>query len=118
MVKNKLQINDLKDMLNKTREMYAERPAYKIRIEEGKYKISILDTQTSGTIKVTTNSDDAKVDIANTQEYATKAKEYELIIKSLGYNNKQISELCKIPLDVTEDVFGFKTNIIMMKRIV
>ena len=45
-------------------------------------------------------------------------KSYELIIKSLGYNNKQISELCKIPLDVTEDVFGFKTNIIMMKRIV
>lgn len=39
MIKNKLQINDLKDMLNKTKEMYADRSAYKIRIEEGKYKI-------------------------------------------------------------------------------
>ena len=34
-----LQITDLKDMLNKTRKMYGEKPAYKIRIEEGKYKI-------------------------------------------------------------------------------
>ena len=39
MKKDILQINDLKDMLNKTREIYADRPAYKIRIEEGKYKI-------------------------------------------------------------------------------
>lgn len=34
-----LEITDLKDMLNKTRNLYGERPAYKIRIEEGKYKI-------------------------------------------------------------------------------
>lgn len=34
-----LEITDLKDMLNKTRELYGERPAYKIRIEDGKYKI-------------------------------------------------------------------------------
>ena len=32
-------ITDLKDMLNKTRELYAERPAYKIRVAEKKYKI-------------------------------------------------------------------------------
>lgn len=35
---NSLEITDLKDMLNKTRELYKERPAYKIKIEEGKYK--------------------------------------------------------------------------------
>ena len=34
-----LEITDLKDMLNKTRKMYANRPAYKIRGEENKYKI-------------------------------------------------------------------------------
>ena len=34
-----LEITDLKDMLNKTRKMHGEKPAYKIRIEEGKYKI-------------------------------------------------------------------------------
>ena len=34
-----LEITDLKDMLNKTRNLYGERPAYKIRIQEGKYKI-------------------------------------------------------------------------------
>lgn len=34
-----LEITDLKDMLNKTKELYGEKPAYKIRIEKGKYKI-------------------------------------------------------------------------------
>ncbi len=34
-----IEITDLKDMLNKTKELYAERPAYKIRVAEGKYKI-------------------------------------------------------------------------------
>ena len=34
-----LKINDLKDMLNKTEKSYANRPAYKIKIEEGKYQV-------------------------------------------------------------------------------
>ncbi len=34
-----LEISDLKDMLNKTGKLYANRPAYKIKIEEGKYEI-------------------------------------------------------------------------------
>ena len=34
-----LKITDLKDMLNKTRDLYATRPAYKIRLENGKYQI-------------------------------------------------------------------------------
>lgn len=34
-----LKITDLKDMLNKTRKLYAQKPAYKIKNEEGKYKI-------------------------------------------------------------------------------
>ena len=34
-----LKINDLKDMLNKTGKLYADRPAYKIKVEEGKYQI-------------------------------------------------------------------------------
>lgn len=34
-----LKINDLKDMLNKTEILYADRPAYKIKVEEGKYQI-------------------------------------------------------------------------------
>lgn len=34
-----LEIKDLKDMLNKTEKSYANRPAYKIKIEEGKYKV-------------------------------------------------------------------------------
>ncbi len=33
-----INITDLKDMLNKTRKIYGEKPAYKIRVEEGKYK--------------------------------------------------------------------------------
>lgn len=41
MKKNKydyLEISDLKDMLNKTRERYGEKPAYKIKMEKGQYK--------------------------------------------------------------------------------
>lgn len=34
-----LKINDLKDMLNKTGILYADRTAYKIKVEEGKYQI-------------------------------------------------------------------------------
>ena len=34
-----INITDLKDMLKKTGEIYADRPAYKIREEEGKYRI-------------------------------------------------------------------------------
>ena len=33
-----LEIKDLKDMLNKTGKLYAKRPAYKIKLENGKYK--------------------------------------------------------------------------------
>ncbi len=33
-----LEIRDLKDMLNKTGKLYADRPAYKIKVEEGKYQ--------------------------------------------------------------------------------
>ncbi len=36
---NYIEIADLKDMLNKTKNLYGERPAYKIRIEDGKYQI-------------------------------------------------------------------------------
>lgn len=35
---NSLKITDLKDMLNKTRKLYGEKTAYKIKIEENKYK--------------------------------------------------------------------------------
>ena len=38
MNKQVLQITDLKDMLNKTRELYGEKTGYKIKIEKGKYK--------------------------------------------------------------------------------
>ena len=34
-----IEITDLKDMLKKTKEEFGERPAYKIRVEENKYKI-------------------------------------------------------------------------------
>lgn len=34
-----LEIKDLKDMLNKTEKLYANRTAYKIKIEEGKYQV-------------------------------------------------------------------------------
>lgn len=38
MDKSILEVRDLKDMLNKTRELYGDRPGYKIKLGEGKYK--------------------------------------------------------------------------------
>ena len=38
MNKSVLEVRDLKDMLNKTRELYGERHGYKIKLGEGKYK--------------------------------------------------------------------------------
>ena len=40
MNKSILEVRDLKDMLNKTRELYGDRPGYKIKLGEGKYKTS------------------------------------------------------------------------------
>ena len=34
-----LKVTDLKDMLNKTGELYGDRPGYKIKVGEGKYKV-------------------------------------------------------------------------------
>ncbi len=39
MVKNTVDFTNLKEMLNKTKDLYAERPAYKLKIEPGKYKV-------------------------------------------------------------------------------
>ena len=39
MSKNTLVVSNLKDMLNKTRELYGDRPGYKIKLEEGKYQV-------------------------------------------------------------------------------
>ncbi|OKZ60748.1 MAG: hypothetical protein BHV96_01745 [Clostridium sp. CAG:354_28_25] len=39
MSKNTLVVSDLKDILNKTRELYGDRPGYKIKLEEGKYQV-------------------------------------------------------------------------------
>ena len=39
MNKKIIEITDLKDMLRKTKEVYGDKPAYKIKIEDGKYKI-------------------------------------------------------------------------------
>ena len=35
----RLEINNLKDMLNKTKNLYGNRPAYKIRVDSEEYKI-------------------------------------------------------------------------------
>ncbi len=38
MAKDMLKVTDLKDMLNKTRELYGDKPGYKIKIGKGQYK--------------------------------------------------------------------------------
>ena len=38
MSKTVIQVTDLKDMLNKTRELYGNKPGYKIKIGKGQYK--------------------------------------------------------------------------------
>ena len=43
-------------------------------------------------------------------------KSYELITREFDYKPIQIAQLSKIPLDIINDIFGFKTNIVSMKQ--
>ena len=63
--------------------------------ENGKYNVSILDTATSGTIKVVTNDANATVDIANTLEYELGGKEYNLDI-----DTKTAERTIEVPISV------------------
>ena len=63
--------------------------------ENGKYNVSILDTATSGTIKVVTNDANATVDINNTLEYELGGKEYNLDI-----DTKSAGKTIDVPISV------------------
>lgn len=63
--------------------------------ENGKYNVSILDTATSGTIKVVTNDDNATVDINNTLQYELGGKEYNLDI-----DTKSAGKTIEVPISV------------------
>ena len=63
--------------------------------ENGKYNVSILDTATSGTIKVVTNDANATADINNTLEYELGGKEYNLDI-----DTKSAGKTIEVPISV------------------
>ena len=63
--------------------------------ENGEYNVSILDTATSGTIKVVTNDANATVDINNTLEYELGGKEYNLDI-----DTKSAGKTIEVPISV------------------
>ena len=63
--------------------------------ENGKYNVSILDTATSGAIKVVTNDANATVDINNTLEYELGGKEYNLDI-----DTKAAGRTIEVPISV------------------
>ena len=63
--------------------------------ENGEYNVSILDTATSGTIKVVTNDANATVDINNTLEYELGGKEYNLDI-----DTKAAGRTIEVPISV------------------
>ena len=63
--------------------------------ENGNYNVSILDTATSGTIKVVTNDANATVDINNTLEYELGGKEYNLDI-----DTKTAGRTIEVPISV------------------
>ena len=63
--------------------------------ENGKYNVSILDTATSGTIKVVTNDANATADINNTLQYELGGKEYNLDI-----DTKTAGRTIEVPISV------------------
>ena len=63
--------------------------------ENGNYNVSILDTATSGTIKVVTNDANATADINNTLEYELGGKEYNLDI-----DTKTAGRTIEVPISV------------------
>ena len=63
--------------------------------ENGNYNVSILDTATSGTIRVVTNDANATADINNTLEYELGGKEYNLDI-----DTKTAGRTIEVPISV------------------
>ena len=43
-------------------------------------------------------------------------KAYELVTKGLNYDNSQMAQTMKLPLDIIKDVFDFEQNVIYLKR--
>ena len=69
--------------------------------ENGKYNVSILDTATSGAIKVVTNDANATVDINNTLEYELGGKEYNLDIDTKAAGRTIEVPISVVPADET-----------------
>ena len=63
--------------------------------KNGNYNVSILDTETSGIVKVVTNDANATADIANTLEYELGGKEYNLII-----DTKTAGRTIEVPISI------------------
>ena len=83
-----------------------------VKDEAGKYQVSILDTVTSGLIVVTTNNQNAKVDIANTQEYCVNTKEYELTI-----DTNSVGRAIEVPITVIAEDETVENTTIIITRI-
>ena len=80
--------------------------------ENGKYNVSILDTATSGTIKVVTNDANATVDINNTLEYELGGKEYNLDI-----DTKSAVKTIEVPISVVSADETFENSTLVITRL-
>ncbi len=79
------------------------------KAEDGKYKVSVLDTATSGKIKVVTSHEKAKVDIGNTTQYEENAKEYTVSI-----NSNVTQKTIEIPITVMAEDGTVEESAIMI----
>ena len=80
--------------------------------ENGKYNVSILDTATSGAIKVVTNDANATVDINNTLEYELGGKEYNLDI-----DTKSAGKTIEVPISVVSADETFENSTLVITRL-
>ncbi|MBQ2938059.1 MAG: cadherin-like beta sandwich domain-containing protein [Clostridia bacterium] len=80
--------------------------------ENGKYNVSILDTVTSGVIKVVTNDENAKADIANTLEYELGGKEYNLSIDTAN-----AGRTIEVPIAVVSEDETIENSTLVITRI-
>ena len=83
-----------------------------VKDENGKYNVSILDTVTEGLIKVVTNDEEAKADIANTLEYEQGGKEYNLSI-----DIKTAGRTIEVPISIVSADETIENSTLVITRI-
>ena len=83
-----------------------------VKDENGKYSVSILDTEETGIINLVTNHENATVDIAETLEYELGGKEYTLSI-----DTENAGRTIEVPITIVAEDGTIENSTLEITRI-